>query len=254
MRDPERLINAGATDFERLLVRGAANERPSPELGQRMYVGLERLLDSRTAAGAAAWSIPWMWIGAVAVVASGLAALAFVTLQGRAPRPAATPSLAFPALPALISDAPANGAEGLAAGIAPAAEPDTRVAEPSLSAVQGPTESKPRGARPAKPPAPDAPVASGDLRAEMLLLRRARAGIREHDGARALSELRDYAMHFPNGTFSPEAMVLRVEALDLEGQHAQAVTLGRRFLSAYADSPFADRVERVTKAESLPSR
>jgi TolA-binding protein len=247
MRNPERLINDGATEFERLLMDGAANERPSPELTERMQAGLGHLFDGRAAPAGATSSIPWTWVGALAVVvAGGLAAIALTPRHETSGR-AAMESMETPAVP------PAPPALAMP-GITPPADPASpapqgnELASPHAMAVQGRTEAHSRAPHAAKAAVPDAPLANtaGDLREEVRLIQRARAGVREKDGARALAELRDYAARFPNGALAPEAMVLRVEALELDGQHAQAVAVGRRFLSTHADSPLADRVERVT--------
>jgi TolA-binding protein len=258
MTDPKRLIDEGATDFERLLVASAANERPSVELGARMEAGV---ISSKTAVGSASWTLPWTWVGALAVVASGLAALlAYLPRTERSALPAEALQIMdtqhTSAVPVASPDdernarpAPVAAAEEPVAPSEPVVSP-----KPSRSSLiahpQQHTDVRPLAPRSPVPQAAAAtPVAEGDLHEEMLLIDGARAALRERDNALALRELRQHAARFPRGTFVPEALALRVEVLERDGQHAKAVNLGRQFLAAYPDSPLATRVERITADE-----
>ena len=62
---------------------------------------------------------------------------------------------------------------------------------------------------------------------------------------RALVLLRRYDASYPGGAFRPEALALRIEALDQDGRRAEARALAREFLARYPQSPVADRVARV---------
>ena len=57
--------------------------------------------------------------------------------------------------------------------------------------------------------------------------------------------LRRYDATYPGGAFRPEALALRIEALDQDGRHAEAQALARDFLARYPQSPVAARVARV---------
>ena len=61
-----------------------------------------------------------------------------------------------------------------------------------------------------------------------------------------LKLLARYRQQYPAGQFRQEALVLRVEALELAGKPEAAQALGKRFLSDHPESPHAERVERVT--------
>jgi hypothetical protein len=194
-------------------------------------------LGLRSGVGRAAGFTPWTWIGILGVLAGGLAA----TVASLAPaRRAAVATEAEPGLQ--IQAAPSRPAE---------VEPRTEV---ETTARASRPESAPGATRIAKPRAAAGTPTGGNLHEEMLLIENARVALLERDPARALGELRQYEKRFPSGAFLPEATVLRIEALDQDGQHMQAVALGRRFLSANADSPLADRVERITGADAPPRR
>ena len=64
---------------------------------------------------------------------------------------------------------------------------------------------------------------------------------------RALVLLRRYEVSYPGGAFRPEALALRIEALDGAGHAAEARALAREFLARYPHSPLADRIGRVAR-------
>jgi hypothetical protein len=245
VRDPERLIHGGATDFERLLVSSAANERPSAELGARIQAGLGGVISSR-AASAAAWAIPWARLGMFTVVVGGLATLGSFALSRREAPP-------FDAARAteVVNSPPSASLEMAASPPTSREAPTAPLAATPPFATLAPVNDSPvarhspaaRSARTVKAAVDAAPA--GDLREEILLIARVRQNLLDRNVAQALSGLREYGARFPRGAFVPEATVLRIEAMDLDGQHGQAVTLGRQFLGAHPDSPLAERVERV---------
>jgi len=238
MKDPKRLIDEGATDFERLLVTSAADERPSVELGTRMEAAV---ISSKPSIGLAAWTLPWTWVGALAVVVGGLAALlTFLPRNERSALPVEALQIIDVHTPAPVP--PAETAAASEPVVSPKLERSSMIAT-----VQRRADARPHAPR---SPAPQALVAApaekGDLHEEMLLIDGARAALRARDTALALRELRQHAARFPRGAFVPEALALRVQVLEQDGQHAKAVSVGRQFLAAYPDSPLAARVERIT--------
>jgi TolA-binding protein len=96
--------------------------------------------------------------------------------------------------------------------------------------------------------APAAPaVPAGDLRDQIALLDAARGAVKAGATDRALVLLRRYETNFPGGAFRPEALALRIEALDAGGRDAEAQALARDFLARYPQSPVADRVARIAR-------
>ena len=94
-----------------------------------------------------------------------------------------------------------------------------------------------------------APVAAGDLRDQIALIDAARAAVTGGSSERALVLLRRYDSSYPGGAFRPEALALRIEALDQDGRRAEAQALARDFLARYPHSPVAERVARVAAAK-----
>jgi hypothetical protein len=52
-------------------------------------------------------------------------------------------------------------------------------------------------------------------------------------------------LKFPGGALDQEATVLRIEALDQKGDHAQAAAMARAFLARNPASAHAKRLERI---------
>jgi hypothetical protein len=238
--DPTRLTVVGATDLERTLLQAARNERPSPELSARMAAGLGISVGAAltTAAAPAAAAAPavaaatktatlsavsgWVSAGVLAVaVTAGVAGVRMSHV------PAPAPSAVAPA--ATLQIAP------------PVADPPR--AQPVV-AVPGPRSEKIRR-RPSAPAV--APAPASDLRDQIALIDAARGAVKVGASDRALVLLRRYDASYPGGAFEPEALALRVEALDQASRHAEARTLGRDFLARYPRSPLADRVARVVQ-------
>jgi hypothetical protein len=86
---------------------------------------------------------------------------------------------------------------------------------------------------------------SDDLRVEIALIDAARDALAAAAPGQALEALRRYGARFPDGTFAPEAVALRVEALEKSGSHREAQAAARRFLAAHPESPLRDRIERI---------
>jgi hypothetical protein len=145
-----------------------------------------------------------------------------------APTPPATPSV-----PATANEAPPD-----VAAMSLDALPDAR-AEPANLVRKG-TPSK--GVEPAartKAPLDDA---QSSLMREIRAVEAARASLSAGNAGRSLSILDEYNRKFPNGAFSVEVSVLRVEALARAGRTSEAKALGKRFLDSHREGAFARRV------------
>ena len=115
-----------------------------------------------------------------------------------------------------------------------------------------PTPTAPAIAAPAIAPAPEAPPAdkrpssgTGALRDEIALIDGARAALAAGSPVQALSLLERYRARHPHGMLLPEALAMRIEAIDRGGEHARARALARAFLAEYPNSPLAQRVARL---------
>ena len=219
MKEPERLLRLGATDFERSLLESVQNERPPPELTARM----ERALGI--------------------AVGVGLSALTHAGTAQAAVSQAATGSIAPPAASAVASNAVAsNAAVGgkllaakvgghLAAGVAVKASigavlgtgllvsavtflPDVVSRGPEKEFVAAPSlASAPEvNAPPSLEGDIEPAAAAAPLREEIVLLDEARAALARGNAAGARSALERYRSSFPRGALLREARVLWARA------------------------------------------
>ena len=227
MKDPKLLGQEGATDFERRWLSAARAEEPPPELVNR----IERALG--LGPGAAAPQAP---------------------REPQAPRvPAATAKGGLSALRiAGLSALGVGGAVGLVLLLTRATPPTPPVDRPPPIVESAPIVTAPPSAAPAIAPAPDAPTAdrrppskTGALGDEIALIDGARAALAAGSPGQALSLLERYRARHPHGMLLPEALAMRIEAIDRGGEHARARALGRAFLTEYPNSPLAQRVAHL---------
>jgi hypothetical protein len=187
MKEPRRLLQEGATDFERQLLRAVAGERPSPRLQARMRRGLGLSGAVFWAGNVKAMLATLAGKGALGVTLAGLATVAGVatyrSLAAEAPSREA-PAAVLAAAPAQVAPVPAAAASTQLAVEPPAA------AEPNAAAAEGSADN-------------------GQLREEILLLDRARSALREGSASGALTVLDDYRQRFPTGILNREAELLR---------------------------------------------
>jgi TolA-binding protein len=217
VNDPERLLDAGASPFERYLLDAAANEKPPLELVSGMQAGLGLGVKTGAIASAVGGSGVASYV-AVAVVGFGAVLAGYMALQS----PAKSQSM-------------------------PASKPAPAEAAPTAEAPEAPEAAKPEEAAPVpkKVSTVSKSSAGDELRQELKLLDEARAALKSGAPARARSLLEQHARRFSNGSFRQEADVLRVETLERLGERQKAASLAREFLSEHPESP---HVERVGKA------
>lgn len=227
--------------FERALLRAARRER-APEGSDR------RVLAALGAGGAGGFgALVTKYAarlgpkGALATIAIGatLVAVTHWAVTREPARPAeieGPPAVSAPAVtPAAAADEPRSEAT-----------PSTRV-EDLPSSRPPPPEPRPTVAAGAAP-RPPGEVASGGLAREVALVEEARAALARGDAAAALGALDAHDREFSAGTLSPEARVLRVEALVRAGgeeQRREANRLGDALLEAHPSGPHARRVRAV---------
>jgi hypothetical protein len=226
MSDPEPLLRGEGTAFEREMLDAAARERPSAEMLGSMQQALG-IGTSAVKAGASAGSSLAAY-AAVAVLAVGGAVIGLVSWRDPPPpaAPAASVQRALPAkLPAALP------------------EPTPSPVAPAVSAMGRRNEPVPAAQAPSKPATP-----ADELRDEIRLVDQARAALRSGATERAIRLLERYGRRYPRGAFRQEVQVLRVEALERQGERREASALAREFLEQHPDSPHSERVGRVLAA------
>jgi hypothetical protein len=231
---PERLLAADATDFERRLLQAAVENRPSRTATSRMAkalgvtaalgvtTGAVKTLAASAAASeaAAGTSVVWPWVsaGVIGLVVAG-AVVGTRMRQVPPPPPRATPAAATAAV-----TAPAP----------PEPPPGVLMPEPSAA-----IETRP------SPPAPSRrsrPATTGELADQIAFIDAAREALAKGADRAALELLRRYQDKYPAGSFRPEATALKVETLVKLGQQSEARALAERFVAEHRGSLLAARV------------
>lgn len=210
MQEPERLLEGGATDFERTLLDAVKDERPSAELQQRMQQALG--LPSGTAA------VPPT---AGAALGSGLQAGAFKVLLGLV----VAGGVAY----SVVSLTTAGGDQGVSAPAKVTRPPVAAVAAPQRASVPPRDEASEADVLPGQATADEvpwvgadgestsgeeederrAPAAADSLRLEIELLDAVRSASLLGESERAEKVLERYDQRFPRGVLQREADLLR---------------------------------------------
>ncbi|MBX3205725.1 MAG: hypothetical protein KF764_11700 [Labilithrix sp.] len=238
-------LEQGTDDpFERALLRAARRERAPEGSDRRVLAALGVGGAGGFGALVAKHAARLGPKGALATIAIGatLVALTHWAATGE------------PALPTEVASPPAAAVpEPSAAPSAVATDEHRSEAMPSTRVEDLPSSQLP----PARPRAAVAAgasargtdeVAPGGLAREVALVEEARAALARGDATAALGALDAHDREFPSGTLSPEARVLRIEALVRAGGEAQrreAHRLGDAFLAAHPSGPHARRVRAV---------
>ena len=231
----KRLLERGATDLERSLLRAGEAEEPSAESARRAAAALglgasvasqahaaRAGLASQTSAAALRWA-------AVALVgAGGLLLVGQALRRGHAVEPPSDSPVAAPQ--------PAQSAPQAESAPEPPSIPSAEAAPPKASV---------RSLRRPAPVAVAPSASTGSLRDEIALLDAARRALRAGDARLALSELDRYQTEYPRALLGQEATLLRIEALARSGNRPAAEALARQFLARQPNSPHAKRIESL---------
>lgn len=215
MKEPTRLEEGAATAFERQLFDAAKRQVPGAALKARMQEGLG--LSAATAPVQTVVTKSFALGGKAKVLLAVVAVAAAVTVPLVWTKHRGTP-------PSQVNATP---------GTSPQVE-DSLLPDDDMS----------RSKAAAAASAANAP---GTLLEEIRLLDRVRGAMSAGEPRRALAELEQYDLEYPRGAFSPEATVLRVEALDAVGDSRAARALGEQFLARHPNNPLAQRVARIVQ-------
>ncbi|MBX3211274.1 MAG: hypothetical protein KF850_04515 [Labilithrix sp.] len=229
--------------FERALLRAARRERAPEGADRRLLAALGAGSAGGLGALATKYAARLGPKNVLATVALGAALVAVthwaVTREPERVAPAVAPPVAGIPAPAVTPSAVIEEPRS-------EAMPSTRV-EDLPSSRPPPAEPRPAVAAGASARAPDE-AAPGGLAREVALVEEARVALARGDAAAALRALDAHAREFPSGTLSPEARVLRIEALVRAGgekERSEAHRLGDAFLAAHPSGPHARRVRAV---------
>jgi hypothetical protein len=244
MKDPQRLLEHGASETELTLLRAGAFEEPSTAARQRLLasLGLSGALASATLAQSA--------------VAQGGAQTAAAGAGGGALKLVAA-KLGVKGLVLALGSASLVGGVWVAKQL-PARHPAERASVPAAAArapvhqaaLEPPAQPAAVEATPASISS-SAPGRAATLAGEIARLDQARRLLRGGDASAAALVLDQYAAEAPLGALRQEADVLRIDVFWQLGELEQARRLSRAFLGTYRASPHAERV-RARLVEARP--
>jgi hypothetical protein len=224
MKDPQRLLEHGASETELALLRAGALEEPSAAARQRLLASLG--------------------------VSGALASAGFS--QSAAAQGGAQSAAAGAGGGVLKLAAAKLGVKGLVLALGSASV--------AIGVwVKNPPPPRPVAERaPVHAVSPDAPAQRVDLEAtasslagEIARLDQARRLLRGGDPRAAARVLDQYTADAPAGTLRQEADVLRIDTLWQLGEIERARRLSHAFLGAYPESPHSERV-RARLVEARP--
>jgi len=243
MTDPKRLLEENGDALESAMLRSVRGDGVTPESRQRIFAGLGIVGAAVTTSAGAASSIAavksglfqwtagaamkWIAISSVALVPAGV-------LVARSYRSGATREPVPTVQPAGVSR---NVAEPIQAPIV-----DTTVVEPAAPAAA------------AREPKRSPGVQARTLSDEVAALQIARTALAQRDPNAALAALDRYKSHYASGRLSPEATVLRIEALVQKGDRAEATQLADRFEAQNPKSPYAERIRSIVRGAGNSAR
>jgi hypothetical protein len=267
MNEPRRLLDETSDVVAKTLLRSWQDRVPEPGAVERVAVALgvgtaamvtapgtalATAATTATAKAAVSSSIPLLALGKWCAIGMASATVAFGSLQGvRAlshghrggtPRAGAQISVHESSRTAVPRSLPADPLS-----VTPRAAPEAVSTEAEL--FNGPatasTALRSIVSAPSAEPAPAVPASMlgpPSIAWEITALDGARRALEAHDPGTALDSLDRLDQQGPSATFGPEAMLLRIEALNSAGRPAEARVTARRFLGRYPSSAGADRV------------
>jgi hypothetical protein len=273
MSDPERLVESSESEVERLLLRAGRDGAPR-EARRRVLLAATGAAATSTLTAGNATGAAAAGKAALGAKAASLVSLKWVAVIGLASLGAVAGTVAVGAArggSSARSAAPSADAEKAEARRVARASAATSPLRTSAATPPRPLVSSP--SMPSAPPAPSTSVpelvhrvppagvapstvhggaarasAGASAAVELTMLDEARSAIARGDPARALSTLDDYVRGFPHGALSPEACVLRIEALVAAGDRPAAMRAAQSFLQANPTSPYAQRIESLLGA------
>jgi hypothetical protein len=232
------------TPLERQLLNAAANEMPSAE--QRMRVrqalGLPAVavVPLAPASNTARRALLMKAVAGGVIVVSA-AALLFYAGFGRTPHPNVPNAPAPIAAPSTPVQVPApvtaeRAPEPVAVPLPPVEPLPSNVPDVKLA---------PKNAHATNAAASSNATDAGDLTEQLRLIDAARSAVAAGDAKSATTAISAYQTRYPRGAFGQEAAVLRIETVDLQGNHAQAASLAKSFLAKHPNSPHVSVVQRI---------
>jgi hypothetical protein len=238
MSDPKRLLEMGADDFEREVLKSALPDRGSHRAYERTLatIAAGTAFTVATAATSAATpvgaSVVLKWLGVGALVGFATAGSVSVALEQK-PVPSKPVLVEAPA--AKLAEAPARPAVPEERAATPIPEPPEKLATRTTSI----STSEPIAAAGPSIGTLPAAASSEKLLREVRTLDRAKSALSSGNAAVALQALDEHDRGFPDGALGPEATVLRARALVAAGNRPGALAIARGIVRSHPESAHA---------------
>lgn len=246
--EPRPLLEDGATEIEKVLLRAGRADGPRKEAAAQLLTAISGLPPTggphagpgTSPAGSVLKPVAYTRLVKVVLLAVGVGGGAIVTHHLARPARVAPPAL--PARPVVAETVPAAvpGAAPASAALAPSP------GVPSAGEGRVRRVSHAGRAHEAAREAGDSPV-DRSLGKETRALDRVRESLDAHRPTEALRLLDEYQRNFPQGRLRPEAMVLRLAALVGAGRHGAADALAGQLLADEAYQTYAPRIRSLLR-------
>lgn len=245
MKEPHRLLNQGATDAERALLRSASMDGPPDGVVERMMAALDGAPSAQGPGQGSDGTVPDAPAATHALKLATLSKAGIVALLGVA------------GLTSAVMVHYRDGS-GRAHVRSPAAAAPAIQAAPTLDPTHGPDhpegtslQAKPLALGPSETATESrqqpSPRSDDGLAAELRLLDVARAAVNAGNSSAAQRALDSYAERFPQGHLNPEANVLRLAVMVRQGDHAAALSLGRALLASEVYKTYESRIRSLLR-------
>jgi hypothetical protein len=248
--DPRPLLEADATEIEKVLLLAGRTDGPPVGAGARLLAAIEGAPGAPSVPPALPVGIErvalvrWAKIAFVTLGVGGAAAVTYQVVRPRGVEPSVmplrqvVPTTASVALPGAVP-ASRHADDGPATVRGRAPEQDTGES-PAPAQITSPSGRGREAAREAS-----ASPIDRSLGEETRALDRAREALDARRSGEALRTLDEYHRRFPQGRLRPEAMVLRLAALVQAGRRAAADSLASQLLANPAYRTYAPRIRSL---------
>ena len=244
MTELRRILDGGeGNDFERWLLKSAADERPASAVtaNLRMSLGLSSASMAAHASSLSSLKLTLLAVSLGALMGvhgtgnqhSSVAARDTQSTSVSEQRQAASTAVFDIAAPT------AAYADVTPTDTAPIAASQARLDSKGAKTIRAKERSTPLDRNRTN----DGP----NLREEIRLLDLARIAIQSHQPEQAMASLNTYASKFESGAFKQEASVLRIQALEQRGDVSRASSMAKQFVESNPNSPYVSRAARIAK-------
>lgn len=251
MKDPERLLDHGATSEELRLLRAGLTEEPGIEGKQRLAAALGIGMGVWSATSTASAATKAAGKGGAGTITAGtkLGVKGLVVLAGGISLSAVALVTMLGSPDSVTESAPVHVPSAAPAPVATASpDPTAEVATEPSSIEAAPAPEVPKAAVPSRRGAASTPSASADsasIAREIALVDEVRTLVARGQSSAALGAISNYRKEFPRGVLRQEATLLQIEALAKAGNLAAAREIGQRFLREHPRTPHEKRVRAL---------